>query len=122
MKRERNLFHRAASLMLAVVMVFSVIIIMPKDVRAANFTLPAGGGSITITDPQSYVFTREEAVITYTAAKDGSLQISFLNATQIKENPISGYAWGEATFCNAAGTPIANKFTFDTRDTREGFY
>lgn len=122
MKREKNLFHRVASLMLAVVMVFSVIVVMPKDVRAANMTLPAGGGTVTITDEQSYIISGEEAVITYTATKDGSLQLTFSNATQIKQSPISGYAWGEATLCNAGGTPISAKFTYDTSDTRAGFY
>lgn len=98
MKREeRNLFHRVASLMLAVVMVFSVIIVMPKDVSAANLTLPSGGGTVMITDEQSYIISGEATVITYTATKDGSLQLTFSNATQIKQSPINGYAWGEAT-------------------------
>ncbi len=123
MKREeRNLFHRVASLMLAVVMVFSVIIVMPKDVSAANLTLPSGGGTVMITDEQSYIISGEATVITYTATKDGSLQLTFSNATQIKQSPINGYAWGEATLCNAGLTPISAKFTYDTSDTRAGFY
>ena len=123
MKREeRNLFHRVASLMLAVVMVFSVIIVMPKDVSAANLTLPSGGGTVMITDEQSYIISGEATVITYTATKDGSLQLTFSNATQIKQSPINGYARGEATLCNAGLTPISAKFTYDTSDTRAGFY
>ena len=81
MKKERNLFQRVASLMLAVVMVFSVIVVMPKDVKAdVAKTIQSGGGAVTISDEESAIISGEDTIITYVATKDGSLQLTFSNA------------------------------------------
>ena len=128
MKREKtNLMHRVASLMLAVVMVLSVIVVMPKDVKAeVAKTLPSNGGSLTITDEECYIVSREATVITYTAPKDGSLQLTFSNATRITGSyngvSVDGYAWGDVTLCNTSMTPLSAVFTYYTDDTRAGFY
>lgn len=123
MKRERrNLFQRSASLMLAVVMVLSVIVVMPKDVKAANMTLPSGGGSVAITDAQSTIVSGEDTIISYTAAKDGYLQLTFSNATAIKQSPISGFAWGQVMLCSASGVALSPKFTYNTNDAQAAFF
>ena len=96
MKRERrNLFQRSASLMLAVVMVLSVIVVMPKDVKAAaDRVLPAGGGTIAITDQECAAAIRDYNWISYTAAKDGYLKLTFSNNTKL---PSVGYYNTEET-------------------------
>lgn len=124
MKRERrNLFHRTASLMLAVVMVCSAIVVMPKDVSAAVAkTLPAGGGVVAISDAESTVVSGQETIISYTAAKDGYLQLTFSNATAIKQSPINGFAWGEVMLYSASGSALSPKFTYDTSDAQAAFF
>lgn len=118
MKRERrNLFHKVASLMLAVVMVFSVIIVMPKDVSAAaDKALPAGGGTITITDEECSAMIRDYNWISYTAAKDGYLKLTFSNNTKAAS---LGYSYGSVVLYDAAkATPLSAAMSYDTNETR----
>ncbi len=124
MKREKNLFQRVASLMLAVVMVFSVIVVMPKDVKAdVTKTIASGGGTVAISDEESAIVSGQDTVITYVATKDGSLQLTFSNA--IKNPQVAqqiGHAWGYVTLCNASGTPLSARLEYDTNSTYTGFY
>lgn len=123
MKRERNLFHRVASLMLAIVMVFSVIVVVPKDVKAAVAkTLPAGGGTVAISDEESTIVSGEDAVISYTAAKDGYLKLTFSNATKITQSPVNGMAYGKVTLYSASGAALSNVFSYDTSDAQAAFF
>lgn len=121
MKRERrNLFQRSASLMLAVVMVLSVIVVMPKDVKAAaDKVLPAGGGTITITDQESVeaAYYNEYHWISYTAAKDGYLKLTFSNNTKIPE---VGYSSGSVVLYDASkAAPLSNTMRYSIKDGRE---
>lgn len=121
MKREKtNLMHRVASLMLAVVMVFSVIIVMPKDVSAAaDKVLPVGGGTITITDSESIeaALNYEYHWISYTPAKDGYLKLTFKNNTTLPE---IGYSYGRVVLFDAAKTaPLSNTMAYSIKDGRE---
>lgn len=118
MKREgRNLFQRAASLMLAVVMVFSVIVVMPKDVSAAaDKVLPSGGGSVVISDQECAAAIGDYNWISYTAAKDGYLKLTFTNNTKLPE---VGYSDGSAVLYDAAKvTPLSNTMSYTTKDGR----
>lgn len=118
MKRERrNLFQRSASLMLAVVMVLSVIVVMPKDVKAAaDRVLPAGGGTIAITDQECAAAIRDYNWISYTAAKDGYLKLTFSNNTKL---PSVGYSDGSVTLYDAAkATPLSSTTSYNTEETR----
>lgn len=119
MKRERrNLFQRSASLMLAVVMVLSVIVVMPKDVKAAaDRVLPAGGGTIAITDQECAAAIWDYNWISYTAAKDGYLKLTFSNNTKIPE---IGYSSGSVVLYDAAKvTPLSNTMRYSIQDGRE---
>lgn len=119
MKRERrNLFQRSASFMLAVVMVLSVIVVMPKDVKAAaDRVLPAGGGTIAISDQECAAAIQDYNWISYTAAKDGYLKLTFSNNTKIPE---VGYSSGSVVLYDAAkAAPLSNTMVYSIKDGRE---
>ena len=103
MKREkRNLLKQVTSLVLAAVMMFSVTAIAaPNSVKAAEKSFAKNGGTVTISDEESYVATQEYSWIKYKAAQDGYLRVKMSNATQLQE---IGYAFGTTQLYDASRT------------------
>lgn len=116
MKMEkRSLINKVTSLVLAVAMMFSVIMVMPKDVSAAELSLPAKGGTVTITDEMSSGVSGQLSYIKYKPSKNGYLQLSFSSATKLYS-----YAAGKVQLFDASRNKVlSTQMTYDTSSTQK---
>ncbi len=115
---EDKFISKCSKLLLAAAMVFSVIMIMPKDVgAAADWVLPPGGGAIAVSDQECTVMVHDYNWISYTAAKDGYLRLSFSNNTKSK---IIGQSYGNVCLYDAGkSVPLSGVTRYDTSETTD---
>lgn len=111
--KTHSLFNKAVSLVLAIMMVFSVISVMPEKVSAAEFSFKGSGtSSVTIADAQSYVVTGDYNWIQFKAKADGYVQFSIACASAL-----DNYSTGGWMLCNSSRTQISTYDKFDTSST-----
>lgn len=107
---KRSLINKVTSLVLAVAMMFSVIMVMPKDVSAAELSLPAKGGTVSITDEMSSGVSGQLSYIKYKPSKNGYLQLSFSSATALYSS-----AAGKVQLLDASrNKALSTQMTYDT--------
>lgn len=116
MKMEKRSFmNKVTSLVLAAAMMLSIVMVMPKDVSAAEFNLSAKGGTISITDEMSSGITGELSYIKYKPSNNGYLQLSFSNATKLYS-----YAAGKVQLYDASRSKtLSTTMTYDTSSTQK---
>lgn len=89
--KEKSLFHRIASLALALAMVCSVITVMPENADAAEASFKSKGKSqVIITDENDYEITGMATLIKFKAAKDGYLKVSASMASTYYTDYVNG--------------------------------
>lgn len=89
--KEKSLFYRMASLALAMVMAFSVIIVMPESADAAQASFKSKGkSSVTIADESCYTATGELTLIKFKASKDGYLKVQASMASAVYTDYVVG--------------------------------
>lgn len=117
--RNKSFMTRVASFVLAVVMVFSVVVVLPQDTNAAEKSLPGkNGGVVSISDEESYYESGDPLMIPFKATADGYLQVQFLANTQKY-----GYSVGMAQLYDSSKTNFLSKsFEYNTNSTTKGFY
>lgn len=111
--KRKSIFKELTSLVLAVVMVFSVITVMPQDVAAAELAFGAKGGTVTITDDMASDLTW----IRIKPKDDGYLQVKFSKASAIVAYPL-----GLVQFCDAGKRELSPMSGFNTVATSGLFY
>ena len=119
MKMEKKrLINKLTSLVLAVAMVFSIVVVMPDKVSAAEKSLKPTGGTVTITDDECYAATNGEYTwIKFKPKADGYLQLKFSPASAV-----IGYPYGTAQLYSANKvTALSAVFNFYTDDNRNVF-
>ncbi len=101
MKKQRNVFwNRAVSLMMAALMLFSAVFVMPGEAKAAEYTFNGTGISETvISDAACKLAAKNKQFhwIRFQPKKTGSVTVSFS-----KESATAGNANGYIVLCNAA--------------------
>jgi len=109
---EKSILKRVVSLALAVVMVFSVLVVVdPKEVKAADKTL-AGEGTVAV-DITEEDIKAGASYIAFTPAKTG-----YVTFTMSTVAPTAGYL----TLCNAAKAPISSTDWFRTDQAEAPYY
>lgn len=83
---KKNSGIRWKSLALAMVMAFSIITVMPQDVDAAEVSLDAKGGTVTITDDECSS-AGNLTWIRFKPKANGYLQLKFTGASQAVKSP-----------------------------------
>lgn len=112
---ERKCFmKKMTSLVLAVAMMFSIMVVLPENVSAADKSLGSSGGSVTITDEECYVVTKGYTWISYKPKADGYLQLKFKPASAVVSYPY-GTAQLFAANKTTALSSVCNFFTDDNR-------
>ena len=114
--KAKSFYCKAASLMLAVVMIFSVITVFPQDVNAMDKPLPGkNGGVVSISDDEA---SSDIIMIPFTASADGYLQVVFSNNTT-RYNYSVGLA---QLYDSNKSTALSKSFEYNTNSTVKGFY
>lgn len=123
MKREsakRSLCSKLTSLALAVVMMLSVIGVMPEAVSAAEKTMPAKGGTVTITDNEvveSVETTGGVHWIKYKANANGYLKVKFS-----AKSSLTSYPYGTMQLYDGKkNKALSSATSFFTDDNRDAF-
>ena len=111
---EKSILKRAVSLALAVVMVFSVLVVVdPKEVKAADKTLAAGAGTVAVDITEEDLKAGTTSYVAFTPVKTGYVTFTMSTAA-----PTIGYV----TLCDAAKTPLSSRDGFNTAETGAFYY
>lgn len=78
--KENKIFSRITSFLLAIVMVFSILTVMPQKVSAADASFNSKS-TVTITDDQAWDLTGQYNWVKYKAPADGYLTVTAQYAT-----------------------------------------
>lgn len=107
--------------MLAAVMVFSIVGIIPQDVSASQHSLPGKSGSVVISDAECSDAIKDFNWISYKAPQDGYLELKFSNnSTVLAAYGMSAYGYA-CLYDGGRKTLLSKEFYYDTESTSKSF-
>lgn len=114
-RTKKNLFQKAVSFMLAAALVFSALLVGPQQtVNAAEMSLKAKGGTITITDETCTAVSGELTWVKYKATANGYIQLKFISNSQLVS-----YSTGQVQLYNQNKSKyLSSLLEYDTSSTQ----